>query len=100
MGHSAYEVGRLESGTRLNRIRRYQSDKAERDYWRGYTDVIIEAIKPDTFVVQCERDGMIFTAPLAATSIDCPVCGRGYELQSDGTFVADRKLSILFPKSS
>jgi hypothetical protein len=98
MKRNAYETGRAESGTRRDRIRRYQSDKAERDYWRGYTDVIIESIPADTLVVQCERDGLIFTAPVDATAITCKGCGRGYLREADGSFESDRKLTIIHPK--
>lgn len=84
--------GRL--GSRRDRARTYESDKAEKEYWRGYV-LGVEQANPGKAIVQCERDGTIFTIPTMNTDrIDCPTCGRGY-IKEDHDFVSDRKLTVL-----
>lgn len=83
-----YQDGR--AGNRNDRVRRYQTDKAENDYWVGYLEGIM-SMYPGFRIVRCERDGKIFAVDDAdIMDVFCPVCARRYiNLESD------RKLTIL-----
>jgi hypothetical protein len=84
--------GRFES--RKDRVRTYESDRAEKEYWRGYLDSMIGA-NPGKLIVQCEREGRIFATDDQARIL-CPTCGRTYIKEPGTTFwESDRKLTIL-----
>lgn len=95
---SAYEIG-FREGTenfRKDRVRRYETNYAERTYWLGYLEGVKKA-NPGKMVVRCEREGKVFAVSPNATEILCPTCGRTY-IKEGKDFVSDRKLTILFIK--
>lgn len=93
----AYHTG-LADGRNLarhDRIRKYETDKAETNYWRGYVAGVQERF-PGCIIVRCEREGKIFAVrTLDCESIECPICGRRYMKQENGSFESDRKLTIM-----
>lgn len=91
---NAYDQG-FQDGTnkvRKDRVRHYQTDKAEKSYWQGYLDGIAKA-SPGKMIVRCEREGAVF-ATIRQDNITCPVCGRGYCFNGKD-WESDRLLTIL-----
>lgn len=90
---TAYQKGRAAGieGTRKDRSRTFESDKAENAYWNGYIDGMKLANK-GKYVVQCNREGMIFATETPNDCI-CPTCGRRYiNGYSDRTLIVIGKL--------
>ena len=93
---NAYQKGYRDAGTREDRARTYQTHKAEEDYWKGYIQGMRDKNPgPDVILLRCEREGRIFYGVDSDTYHVCPTCARLYEKQRDGTFMADRLLTIL-----
>lgn len=78
---------------RKDRIRRYQTQKVEDDYWRGYIQGVKDA-NHGKMIVRCEREGKIF-ATHSSETITCPACGREYVRNFANQWEADRLLTIL-----
>jgi hypothetical protein len=85
-------------------FRAFESDRANKEYFRGYADGVA-ATYPTRTIVKCPKDSAIFAAipePYMipreglTAKIDCPVCGRGYFQDNDtGEFVCESALIIL-----
>jgi hypothetical protein len=107
----AYTIGFQYGKEGTPRPRRaYESDKANKEFFRGYADGVAAA-HPGQMIVRCKRDGTIFAAfPQSTTipvwndttvthkttsTITCPTCGRRYIREDNGDYVSDRKLTVL-----
>lgn len=93
---SAYQNGFQDglNASRHNRVRIYETDKAEKEYWRGYANGV-RFNNPDKMTVRCEREGKVF-ATIEKDEIVCPTCGRTY-IREEGHWESDRRLTILPP---
>src|SRR5687767_10189283 len=81
------------AGCRIDRIRTYDSEKAEKAYWDAYRAGMAQA-NPGKWIVQCEREGRIFAVNPNPEYAQCPTCGRRY-MKEGNVYMSDRKLTIL-----